>query len=256
MSYVPRKPRTLTTSTELHGTFKRRAFTALSAMVVLGGIQMTTGLTPASAAPPPPTSTTTISYRSTAYVDPAGVTSLAVTVVGAGGGGQHGAIAPGTAGQGASVHATIPATAGSTLYAEVGSSSGAGGGGATGPAANGGGESALQSCSVGAGGARTPRPPEPIRAWSPPAAAAVAARVAAAQRARRVVAQRAQPAPALAATERTCLPQAMPAATAVSLPPMQLPPSDMEAPHALVIETVLSGRPARVAPVAIKVVTT
>ncbi len=153
MSYVPPKSRTLTTSRELHGTFKRRAFTALSAMVVLGGVQITTGLTPASAAPPPPATPTTItSVGETAYLVPAGVTALTVTVVGAGGGGQHGALPPGTAGQGASVQATIPATAGSTLYAEVGSSSGAGGGGATGPAANGGGKSALQSCSVGAGG--------------------------------------------------------------------------------------------------------
>jgi large repetitive protein len=153
LSYVPPKSRTLATSTELHGTFKRRAFTALSAMVVLGGVQITTGLTPASAGPPPSLPTTTITtVGQTAYLVPAGVSELTVTVVGAQGGGQHGAIAPGTAGQGATVQAIIPATAGTTLYAEVGSSAGAGGGGATGPAANGGGESALQSCSVGAGG--------------------------------------------------------------------------------------------------------
>ena len=110
---------------------------------------MTTGLTPASAGPAPPVTTTITTVGQTAYVVPAGVTEIAVTVVGAGGGVGNGGEPSGPDGRGATVLATIPVTPGATLYAEVGSSSGAGGGGASGYAANGGGESALQSLRCG-----------------------------------------------------------------------------------------------------------
>jgi hypothetical protein len=107
---------------------------------------MTAGLTSVSAGPPPVTTTITAAGE-TAYVVPAGVTAIGVTVVGSGGGAQHGGQIAGAAGQGASVHADIPVTAGTTLYAEVGNNSGTGGGGSSPYGAFGGGESALQTCS-------------------------------------------------------------------------------------------------------------
>ena len=104
------------------------------------------------------TTTTTITTEGeTTYVVPANVVSLQVTVIGAAGqsefvaaAGRNGSVKPlepsTGPGTGAKLLATIPQpTAGTTLYAEVGS---VGGGGGSDYAGAGGGASALQTCSV------------------------------------------------------------------------------------------------------------
>ena len=95
--------------------------------------------------------TTTITAAGeTAYTMPADAYALEVTVVGSAGGSAPSSGAPG---QGAEVQATIPVPDGSsTLYVEVGNSTGVGGGGASAGGGAGGGASDIQTCSVGAGG--------------------------------------------------------------------------------------------------------
>ena len=96
------------------------------------------------------TQTTTITTPGeTAYLVPANATSLQVTVVGAAGSTVFSGGAPvGAPGSGASVMATLTPPGPTTLYVEVGNSSGGGGGGRSTYAADGGGESAIQTCSV------------------------------------------------------------------------------------------------------------
>ena len=106
-----------------------------------------------------------VKFSSTAaeqcYTVPAGVTELAVTLVGAKGGDQ-GTASEGAGGNGATVTGWIPVTAGSTLYVEVGQNGveayntggGAtfGGGGAAGSdGSSGGGASDIRACSMSAG---------------------------------------------------------------------------------------------------------
>lgn len=80
-----------------------------------------------------------------AYTIPTGTQLLMVTVVGASGGTGHGGTAAATSGSGAKVQATLVPPAGvSTLYVEVDQ-----GGGQSRFAADGGGESAIQTCSNG-----------------------------------------------------------------------------------------------------------
>ncbi|MBV9000531.1 MAG: hypothetical protein JO304_15825, partial [Solirubrobacterales bacterium] len=126
-------------------------------LVVSWGIALA-GAGPAQAA----CQTGIVEFSSTAaeqcYTVPAGVSVLAVTLVGAKGGDQS-PTSEGAGGHGATVTAWVPVTAGSTLYVEVGQNGveahntggGAtfGGGGAAGSdGSSGGGASDIRACSI------------------------------------------------------------------------------------------------------------
>ncbi|MGA9114857.1 MAG: Ig-like domain repeat protein [Candidatus Dormiibacterota bacterium] len=120
--------------------------------VLAGGLLLLPSLAAIFALSPRPvladedTTTTITAAGETAYSIPAGAYALQVTVVGSTGGTAASSGAPG---QGALVQATIPVPDGlSTLYVEVGNSSGAGGGGASAGGGAGGGASDVQTCSV------------------------------------------------------------------------------------------------------------
>ena len=126
---------------------RRRAHGALAAAVLLAAPAM--GLI-SLAAPPAAAAAATEGTSFTdpgqyAYTIPTGTQFLVVTVVGASGGSGHGGKASGTPGSGAEVQATLVRPAGvNTLYVEVDQ-----GGGHSLYAADGGGESAIQTCSNG-----------------------------------------------------------------------------------------------------------
>ncbi|HAW11328.1 MAG TPA: hypothetical protein DCX12_09790, partial [Chloroflexi bacterium] len=119
--------------------------------LLVGGLLLLPSLTAAWAFSPRPVladdvTTTITTAGETAYVIPAGAYALQVTVVGSAGGDSAGSALPG---QGAEVQATIPVPDGvSTLYLEVGSSTGVGGGGASVGGGAGGGASDIQTCSA------------------------------------------------------------------------------------------------------------
>jgi uncharacterized repeat protein (TIGR01451 family) len=128
------------------GTRRLRRAVLSGLMIGLGAASVIQSATPASAS----TQTVTITtVGETAYVVPAGTLSLQVTVVGAAGSptavaGSHPTAASGS---GATVHATFVPPAGvPTLYVEVGGTNGAGGGGSVLFSKNGGGASAIQTC--------------------------------------------------------------------------------------------------------------
>ncbi len=129
----------------------RRCGSALILFVVGFGGAIAMGSANASSAGASTSETQTFSTEGeSTYSVPADTQSLQVTLIGAAGNsvGGNSSAPDGTPGDGAEVQVTIPAPDVSTLYVEVGGTDGTNGGGGSVFAANGGGASGIQTCSV------------------------------------------------------------------------------------------------------------